>query len=164
MLPADDLAPCRDLSCFVRSAVVAPAAPGSPLPAITTGLATIRLVAQRPLRVASLNCAGVGHATRYTTVSRGDCVGIQRSCRWSAGFSEGVAGGGRPLLLKVDVFALWIGATLHQCYLRTVFCQGESRLFSHEGKSRATIFIQAHLRPSRRLLFFNLASFLLPSR
>ena len=114
--------------------------------------------------MASLNCAGEGHASKYTTVSRGDCVGIRRSCRWSAGFSEGVAAGGRPLLLKVDVFALWIGATLRQRYLQTVFCQGESRLFSHEGKSRATIFILARLRPSGKLLFFNLASFLLQSR
>jgi hypothetical protein len=83
---------------------------------------------------------------------------IRRSCRWSVGFLEGVAAG-HPLLLKVDVFALWIGATLHQRYLRTVFGPGESRLFSHEGKSRATIFIQARLEPSEKLLFFNLASF-----
>ena len=76
----------------------------------------------------------------------------------SVRFSEGVAAG-RLLLLKVDVFALWIGATLRQRYLQTVFCQGESRLFSHEGISRATIFIQARLTPSGKLLFFNLASF-----
>lgn len=70
----------------------------------------------------------------------------------------GVAAG-RPSLLKVDVFALWIGATLRQHYRRTVFCQGESRLFSPEGKSRATISIQARLRPSGKLLFSNLTSF-----
>lgn len=106
--------------------------------------------------MASLNCAGEGHATRYTTVSHhGDCVVIRRSCRSSVGFSEGVAAAGRPLLLKVDVFALSIDATLRQRYLRTVFGPRESRLFSHEGKSRATIFIQAHLGPSGKLLFFN---------